>query len=245
MALIRNKLQQVVDELSLDWATGKYLNVISGNYGLHRPAIGFTDAKWRAATKIIALQYKQIANKFRDILELMLGPQVTITSNLLVDSPAGSRKLQMVSVEDVPQAGIVILDAGLATEETLEYKFVDVVSNVITLSSPTSFDHLAVTRNAKSILVSSLAGSSAALVINSEMFPQDYSAGQKHTLVLGPGTPEEEIVQLYGNDITTNVLTISPTLFDHELPEPLPGVTYTTRDYSTCLLYTSPSPRDS
>ncbi|MDB5716282.1 MAG: hypothetical protein JWO15_3679 [Sphingomonadales bacterium] len=233
MAKVRNQLQIVIDQLSLDKSTGSYLNTISGNYGLDRPFLGFSDAQWRAATKLLALQYKQIANKFRDILALMLGPQHTLTANLSVSIPAGSYKVPVFSTVGLPQTGNLTLDAGLSTEETINYKFVDNASSVIILTEPTQFAHIAVNHDAESILVSCNVGSVHATVVNSEAFPQDFSGGKRYSLTLGRGTAQEEVVQLLGNTVSTGILNISPAQFNHVLPNPLPGVANTTRAYST------------
>lgn len=54
----QSDIGEVRDQMSLDYADGKYLSVVTGNLGLARPPLGFSDAVWRALGRILALQYK-------------------------------------------------------------------------------------------------------------------------------------------------------------------------------------------
>ena len=67
----QSKISEVRDQLSLDFADGKYLNVVSSNLGIRRPPFGFSDDTWRALVKVISLQYKQIRTKFEEILTVI------------------------------------------------------------------------------------------------------------------------------------------------------------------------------
>lgn len=235
MAIVNNKLQQVLDELSLDKANGKYLNTISGNYGLHRPVSGLSDAQWRALTKVLALQYKQVANKFRDVLEIILGPQHTQVSSLVEDAPAGAKVLTIHDVSKFPQVGTIVLDEGQANAESVVYKFVDYVASTVFLEEGTQFAHFADAGDDE-VLILGNPSSTSIDVMNSELLPHDFSDGRKYTVVVGRGTDKEEIVLL--EDVTdylpvspTSTITVSPLVSTHERPDPNPGVTFLSNPY--------------
>lgn len=212
----KNQIQEVLDQISLDYAAGKYLNVVSSNLGLDRPLFGFSDAAWRAITRIVALRFRQIPNKFRDVLEILVGPQTTRVASLSEDSAIGSKQITVHDTTELPDVGTIVFDEGLTTEETVEYCLVDRTQNIVYLNSNTSFARSAVPGDAKTILLYGKAGSTEVLVSSAESFP---TSGFPYTLVLGRGTDTEEVVQLQGVDIDTHTLTTSALAKDHLLPE--------------------------
>lgn len=214
----QSALAEVKDQLSLDFADGKYLNIVGNNYGLRRSdvdvsSLNFNDDTWRALVKTLALQYKQVLTKFEDILDIVLGPKVTQVGTFAADIVAGVQSFQVNSDLQFPQVGTLILDEGLATEETVEVCIIDRYNNVVYLSAVTQFDHQAEDADAEEPLtLDLLAGDTEVYIPFSESFP---TADFPYTLVLGRGTPNEEVVQLTGNDIANNILTISACLNPH------------------------------
>ena len=97
----QNDIAEVRDQMSLDYADGKYLNVVTANLGLQRPPFGFSDAQWRALARAIALQYKQIATKFEAVLSIILGPKVTQCGAFAVDVLAGAKHAQLVGTDQL------------------------------------------------------------------------------------------------------------------------------------------------
>lgn len=214
----QSDIAEVRDQLSLDYADDKYLNIVGNNYGLRRAdvdisSLNFDDNTWRALVKVIALQYKQILTKFEQILEIILGPKITQVGTFSADIAAGVENFQVNTDLQFPQVGTLILDEGLPTEETVEVCFIDRYNNIVHLTTLTQFDHQLEDEDAEEPLtLDLLAGDTEVYVPFSENFP---TANFPYTLVLGRGTPNEEVVQLTGNDITNNILTISACLNPH------------------------------
>ena len=101
------------DQLSLDHADGSYLNIVTGNLGLVRPVFGFDDTTWRAIGRVLAIQFKQIANKFRDVLREIFGPEITQVTTLASAAAVGDKTVTLNESERLPQHGTLILDQGL------------------------------------------------------------------------------------------------------------------------------------
>lgn len=213
----QNQIKETQDQVSLDYADGKYLNVISGNLGLNRPLFGFSDDVWRAITRAIALQFKQITNKFRQVLELLVGPQTTRIANPTTDYSAGTQSVVVADSSDFPDVGTLIWDEGISTEETINYCFIDRVSNTIFLETNTVQPHAAVEQDAETLVLVAEAGDTEILVSNAQYFPQ---SGYPYPLVVGRGTDNEETVELQGVDIDTKTLTVSALANTHESPFP-------------------------
>jgi hypothetical protein len=74
----QSDIAEVRDQLTVDYADGKYLNVVSSNLGMQRPPFGFSDATWRALVRVLALQYKQITTKFEAVLSIILGSRSVV-----------------------------------------------------------------------------------------------------------------------------------------------------------------------
>ena len=220
----QSDLAEVRDQLSLDYADDKYLNVIGNNLGIRRTDIDFTstlsfdDNTWRALVKVIALQYKQVLTKFEEILEIVLGPKITKVATFAEDIAAGVQSFKVNNSIHLPQVGTVVLDEGLPTEETLEVCYIDRYNEIMYLTTPTAFDHQAEDQDAEQPLSLDLSpGDTSIYVPFSEDFP---TADFPYTLVLGRGTDSEEVVQLLGNDLATNILTISACVNSHEAINP-------------------------
>lgn len=200
----QSHISEVRDQMSLDYASGEYLNVISNNLGINRPPFGFSDAVWRALVKILAIEYKQVATKFYAALSVLFGPKVTQVGTLLEDALIGTRVIYLNDTSKFPQTGTVVLDQGLASEETLEYVLVDRKNDAMFLQTPVTKDHSSRTFDAESsiLLVDSL--HTAIVVTNSTRFPTtDYP----YPVVLGRGTSAEEVVLVTNNDIDSGILT--------------------------------------
>ena len=165
----------------------------------------------------MALQFKQIANKFRQLLEILIGPQTTRIANSDIDVGVNAPNFTVSDASELPDVGTLIWDEGLASEETIEYCFVDRKSNTVTLNGVTEFEHQSAPQDAESIMLGAQVGDTEIQVSNPQAFP---SSDYPYTLVLGRGTPEEEVVQLLGVDLATKVLTVSPLANTH--PDPLP-----------------------
>jgi len=215
---VQSDLAEVKDQLSLDYADGKYLNVVGNNYGLRRSdvdvsSLNFNDNTWRALVKVIALQYKQVLTKFEQVLDIILGPKITQVGTFTASIAAGVQSFQVNTDLQFPQVGTLILDEGLATEETVEVCFIDRYNNIVYLTAVTQFAHQLEEADAEGPLVlDMLAGDTEVYIPFSERFP---TTDFPYTLVLGRGTPNEEVVQLLGNDIDNHFLTISACLNSH------------------------------
>jgi hypothetical protein len=217
---VKNAIEEVRDQLSLDYADGQYLNNLSANLGLDRPPFGFSDDTWRAVVRILALQPKQIRQKFIDVLEVIFGPQVTQVGTHTNSVNVGSQSTVLNSVEGIPQVGTMVLDEGLSTEETVEYCFIDRTTKTVQFETPLTHAHSANDWDAESFLiVPATAGDTELIVSNSNLFP---TTGFPFTLLVGRGTSSEETVLLLGNDVTTGVLTTSALANDHDPIAPTP-----------------------
>src|SRR5690606_4119914 len=140
----QSSIGEVRDQLSLDYADGKYLNRVSANLGIQRPPFGFSDATWRAVVKAIALQHKQIRTKFEEILSIILGPKVTQCTALLEDAIVGDTSAVLVNTDHLPQVGTMVLDEGLGSEETVNYVYIDRYTNRVYFETPLVNNHTAV-----------------------------------------------------------------------------------------------------
>ena len=121
----QSAIREARDQLFLDTADGARLNALSANLGMDRPIFGFSDDTWRAIVKSLALQYKQIKTKFKDVLDIMFGPKQTVFSTLAQNVAVGDRSIFLNSTVGMPQLGFITLDEGTASEETLEYCFIN------------------------------------------------------------------------------------------------------------------------
>lgn len=185
----QSDIAEVRDQLSVDYADGKYLNVVSSNLGLQRPPFGFTDAQWRALVRVLGLQYKQITTKFEQVLAIILGPKVTECGAFAENVLAGAKHAVLVDTEQFPQVGTMVIDEGLASEETVEYTFIDRQSKVVYFATPLVNNHTAVGQTWESGVISDVAATAGFLnVYDPSGFPDPASP---YTICLGRGTPYE------------------------------------------------------
>lgn len=211
-------ISQVRDELSLDFAEQQYLDVVSSNLGLNRPVFGYADKIWRAITKEIALDFKQIRTKFRALLTILLGPQKTLVTSCSEAIPAGTQRFSVNRTDHIPQVGTMVFDEGLPTEETIPFVLTDKYSNTVYLETPTAFAHAGWENDAESVLaVDAPAGSTELRLFATDLFP---ASGYPYTLVVDRGSPDEEVVTVLNNDVFDGILTVTPTLRDHFAPTP-------------------------
>lgn len=201
---IQSDIKEVRDQLSLDFADSQYLNIIGRNLGMSRPILGFTDDSWRAVVKLLALEYKQIANKFRDVLEIIFGPRVTEVGTLAEDVAVGDAELILNDTSNLPQLGTLVFDEGSASEETLVYCYIDRVTNTVFLEGSFGAAHSAREFDAEDPLF--VVDGTRLVLAKTNNFPTD---NYPYPVVLGRGTANEEVVQVTGNDQLASTLTLS------------------------------------
>ena len=201
---IQSDIKEVRDQLSLDFADGEYLNVISQNLGMDRPILGFTDDSWRAVVKILALEYKQISNKFRDVLRVVFGPRVTEVGTLAVAAVAGDAEFVLNDTSNLPQLGTLIFDEGLITEETRPYCYIDRVTNTVFLEGSFGAAHSARDFDSEEPIV--LVDGTKVVCRKTNNFP---ITNYPYPVVLGRGTANEEVVQVINNNLVSGTLTLS------------------------------------
>ncbi len=223
----QSAIAEVRDQLSLDYADGRYLNVVAANLGMSRPPIGYSDDTWRAVVKLVALHYKQIATKFEDLLAVILGPRVTQSTSLQDPTVPNTRVFEINTHEGLPQRGVLVLDEGQATEETLEYSFVDRANRLLYVNDLPTFNHTALSSNVETaVLLDAAIGAGALTVSRGYSLPTEYP----YTVVVGRGTPNEEALVV--TNVTGDVVTLaSPTTNAHTGLVPSVELTTLTQDY--------------
>lgn len=183
-----NSVTQVAQDLMLDTSEGVRLNTVTSNYGFNRPAFGFSDDVWRAVAKELQVNYRQILNKFHSVLSIMLGPNKTQYTALRADAPVGSRKLWIYSSRGMPQTGVMVIDEGLPTEETIRYGYIDRTNEVVYLNSATQQPHSA-SQNAPESIIYLDAG-----VGDTQIYLSTTEGLEANTtIILSPGTENEEV----------------------------------------------------
>lgn len=189
----QSKIAEVRDQLSLDFADGKYLSVVSANLGLNRPPYGFSDDTWRALVKVLSLQYKQIKTKFEEILAILLGPKVTQCSSFAKPCFAGEKTAVLKNTAQFPQVGTMVIDEGLATEETIQYCYIDRYTNTVYFDTALAFSHVAVDAEWETGVI----GPTDALEVTRTVFDvsgfPDPAAIGSYTVNIGRGTPYEYV----------------------------------------------------
>lgn len=143
MAANQSFIATLREQLSLDYATGEHLNVVSSNLGMHRPPFGFSDDEWRAAVKEIALQLKLVRSKFYGVTSLLYGPYNNVTTSLREDASVGDYVLKVHSTAGLPQLGTVVIEHSQSSYDILEYRFINRATNEIFLVDPVSAHHYA------------------------------------------------------------------------------------------------------
>lgn len=235
MSTERNQSQiaEVRDQLSLDYSDGRYLDNVTANLGLKRPVFGFNDDTWRAVVKSLGLSFKQIFSKFFDVLEVIIGPRVTVYANLSEDVELGATKFTVHDSSLLPQVGTLILDEGKIPEETLRYSFIDRGTNTVYLETPTTFAHSQVAADVEGPLLFAASAGDTTVQIH----PSD---ARKITLlpataVIGRGTPSEEVAVILSVDVDQGVVTFAtPLVNDHEAVYPAPIQNELAQPYQAC-----------
>lgn len=208
----QSDIGEVRDQMSLDYADGKYLSVVTGNLGLARPPLGFSDAVWRALGRILALQYKQIETKFEEALAVILGPKITQCGALAVDAKAGDLHAELVDTSQFPQVGVMVIDEGLASAETVNYTFIDRQTNVVYFETALVHDHTAVNAQWETGVISDFGTTNAYVnVFDANGFP---TTGLPYTICMGRGTAYENAGAITSVDLDNRKIGI---------PLPTPG----------------------
>lgn len=203
--LNQSDIAEVKDQLSLDFADGDRLNNIGANLGLYRPVFGFTDDIWRALIKELALDFKQVATKFHDVLAVLYGPRVTQVASLAAGTEVGDRVIFLNETAHLPQLGTLVLDEATASAESVNYCFIDRQTNAVYLETPLGVVHLARTSDAESALIAHGENTNTLVLSSTNFFPV---ADYPYPVVLGRGTAQEEVLLVTDNDATTGVLTL-------------------------------------
>lgn len=188
----QSKIAEVRDQLSLDFADGKYLDVVASNLGLTRPPFGFDDDTWRAIVKAISLQHKQIRTKFEEILSIIFGPKVTQCSSFAEPVYAGDKHAVLVGTIQFPQVGTMVIDEGLPTEETVRYCYIDRYSNTVYFETPLLFNHLAINAEWESGVIGPVQATEITRTVFDTSGYPDPNTGP-YTVNIGRGTPYEYV----------------------------------------------------
>lgn len=227
----QSKIKAVRDELSLDFAEGKYLNAISSNLGLIRPKFGFSDDTWRALVRTLALQEKQVLKKFEDVLTIMLGPKKSVSTGLAQQANIGDRTVVVTDTAGFPQLGTIILDEFATNEETVTYCYIDRETNTIHLNNPLQFAHTGYAEYYSAPLKMDVNPGDIYLTFTT-MNGFVSSVPLPAAFLLGAGTPNQEVVQVLAyNDIENKVTLTTGTVNSHT------GMTPTVRSSTTSAAY--------
>ena len=207
--LNQSAIAEVRDQMSLDFADGVYLNVVTQNLGLERPLIGFSDDIWRAVAKQIGIEYKQILTQFHKVMEIIFGPQTTQAGTLKVPIQAGDTSCVLNDTSNFPQIGTIVVDEGLPSEERRNYCWIDRTENRVYLDGEeynTSFFTVDHDANDFDIETPILALNGDLVVVAYAMpFPVDELPA---TVILGRGTPAEEVLAIENVDRASRTLTL-------------------------------------
>jgi hypothetical protein len=190
---------------------------------MDRPQLGFhNDSLWRAVVRRGAVDYMQIANLFRDWLDVIVGPKVTVTSVLAENAAIYDDFLMVMDPANLPYRGTVVIDEGLVTSVTFDYTFIDPITGKMELDGTLADAFTANLRNAKgTILGDALFGATSLTLRPSEIaaFP---TSGFPMSLLLDAGTSQEEVVQLTSHATSDSPLTVSAVVKDHYGPKASP-----------------------
>ncbi len=78
MADFRSALENARDEIFLDTADGKYLDVIGENFGVFRPQGGIDDETWRQVLRVVLMSPKGVEERLSALLDALAGGAVII-----------------------------------------------------------------------------------------------------------------------------------------------------------------------
>jgi hypothetical protein len=185
MPTTKSAIQETRDQLLLDRADGKYLTVVSENIGVNRPIFGFAnDDLWRAIVRELAFDYKQIVTVFRDLLTLIFGPQRILRTVLALDAEVDDEQITVSDQLNIPQLGEMVIDEGLATEETVEYIFRDPRNGLVDLYSALIQNHTALVDNVENFLsADAAAGATSITLEDASLFPDPATSGDYPVLI--------------------------------------------------------------
>ena len=219
MAAPKSAIRECRDQLFLDVAVGQYLSRVGSNLGRDRPQLWFhDDSLWRAVVRRGAVDYLQIANLFRDWLDVAIGPRSTVTAVLAQNAILNDEFVMVKDPKRLPQRGIVVINEGLPTSATYTYTFIDPLTGQMDLSTKLTASITANLNNADgSLLADALIGATSLTLRASEItaFPL---SGFPMTLLLDAGTIQEEVVQLTGHASVSAPLTVSALTKNHYGP---------------------------
>jgi len=213
----QSAIQEVRDQLFLDTADDVRLNVVTSNLGLDRPLAGIDDDEWRALAKSVMLDFKQVRNVFFKLLEVCLGPQHTRTAFLAEDAAISDPYIQVLSSQDLVQVGRIVIDPGLASEETVDFCYRDLVNGKVFLSTTLTKAHPVVVEVSSYVVNNTPAGSHTLVLKSTDAFP---TSGQ-FAIIVDKGLSTEELLVVSGNNTSTDTLTlIGNTTQAHTGPTP-------------------------
>jgi hypothetical protein len=221
----KSTIREALDQLFLDRSVGKYLSNVSSNRNFGRPVFGFSnDSLWRAVSRRMMLDTRTVVTMFCDVLREIFGPQHTEVTVALQNAAALDVKFYVSDPLNIPQHGTLILNEGLASEQTIQYDFRDPRNGTIELGTDVTLANniTAVINNAKDVLRLGEAATATTLRLENTIgFP---TTGFPCTLIVNRGTTLEEIVVLTGNTTATNELTIDAPGLVNTQPGPVATV---------------------
>jgi len=185
---------------------------------------GFSDDSiWRAVVRRLALDYRQVLPLFYDLMTIIFGPRRTVSSVLAENVAINDDTVSVTDWMNIPQRGVLVIDEGLASAETIEYTFRDPRNGVVTLESIATKVHTAVVNNALGYLTAAIAPAAVTLVLeDTSQFPIP-AGGAQYTMIVDQGEDNEEVVLLSANVPATSTLTIAAGLVNnHAGPTPTP-----------------------
>lgn len=212
----QSAIAETRDQLFLDTADGMRLDVVASNLGMSRPSVTIGDDEWRAVTKLVALQPKQIRNAFIRMLEICAGPQYARVGVLSQPSMVFDKTVIIADPNPFVQLGTITIDPTLATEETVKYCIRNLVTGEFFLQTELQFPHVPIAFATDLLVQTANSGSSTLQLRDSSLFPTTYP----YPVIVGQGTVDEEIVRVVLNDTSTNTLHLfAPTTKTHLGPQ--------------------------
>jgi len=149
---VRSAIQLARRMLLIRWSTGKYLTANAGNYGVKRPALGFSDDEFfRAIAMVLMADYKAIGNAFWQLLEISLGPWIDpaapnqfLDFEIELDASAGKSFFVLIEedADRLPYFGTGVIDPGGANEEEVDFTTVDRYLNRVRTRNPLTKNHI-------------------------------------------------------------------------------------------------------
>lgn len=213
--MVKNKsaIGEAKEQLYLDTADDSRLDSVTQNLGLTRPLFSSYDAKWRAITKELALQKKQVKPIFDNLLDVLVGPQYSKGSDLAVAASIGEDNITVNDASVFPQIGTIILDSGLGSQETINYILRDIAANKLYLEGVLTQNHIVRDSGSAVLRLDTTIGATSLFLFDSSTLPTTHYS---YPIILDQGTTNEEIVLVSNNNTTTGILTVSATTKAHK-----------------------------